>query len=89
MSDVQRLPSAALTADDHSFVSLLHAAIDRAGAASVTDLDAMDRIVDWSLGDGFVTWFEELKASRPDLPNLSRSLALAMVLRYRITGRFR
>jgi hypothetical protein len=68
---------------DNDLVSNLHEAAERAKSSHVTDLDAMVAVLAWYDTPDFASWYAK---SGFDVEPLR---ALALVLRYRMTGRFK
>jgi hypothetical protein len=74
-----------MTADDHTIVSAFHNAVQDARAGSLDDLPAMAAIIRWSASPEFGKW----RGMLPTLYGEDPAMALAYLLRYRLTGRFR
>ena len=68
-----------------SVVTAFHDAIEAAGAAHCTDIPAFESLLIWFQSPDFKTWYKGLPAGLFD----SATNAQALVLRYRLTGRFR
>ena len=74
-------------AEDFNLISVLHHGVEQAGAAHVLDLYATAAILKWSETDDFKNWLEELWILKPELTD--KRMAVAMLIRYRMTGRIR
>jgi hypothetical protein len=74
-----------MSAEDNAIISAMHNAVQYARAGHLDDLPAMAAIIRWSANPEFGKW----RAQLPALYGEDPAMALAYLLRYRLTGRFR
>ena len=79
------IDDAPLVKKHHDVITTMHDVIEAAGAAHLTDVEAFESLLKWFDSPKFGEWYDY----SPLRMFKSAYNAKAMILRYRLTGRFK